>query len=120
MLARSAGAIDAVVAVMRAHVGNSELMKPACWIVSNICSLNGAYSNAFFSCCCHVLTTYSTGENAVLAGRAGVIDALVGVMKAHADNASVLEPACASLNKICIDNGNAGDCDIRYDCLVDG
>jgi hypothetical protein len=41
-LAGKAGAIDAVVAVMRAHVGNAGVSEPACGAMLNIC-FNGAF-----------------------------------------------------------------------------
>ena len=41
VLAGKAGAIDAVVAAMRAHVGNAGVSEQACWAMKNIC-VNGA------------------------------------------------------------------------------
>ena len=43
VLAGKAGAIDAVVAAMRAHVGNAGVSKQACSAVSSICVNNGAF-----------------------------------------------------------------------------
>ena len=45
------------------------------------------------------------GENLVLAGKAGAIDAVVAAMRAHVDNAGVSEPACGALSCICLNNG---------------
>ena len=42
VLAGKAGAIDAVVAAMRAHVGNAGVLEQACWAMWNIC-VNGAF-----------------------------------------------------------------------------
>jgi hypothetical protein len=36
-------------------------------------------------------------KNAELAGKAGAMDTLVEVMRAHIDNAAVMEPACGAL-----------------------
>ncbi len=44
-------------------------------------------------------------ENAVLAVRAGAIDAVVAVMRAQVANAGVLEQACLALGNICEDIG---------------
>ena len=40
MLAVKAGAIDAVLAVMKAHVANADVSESACWAMRNIC-VNG-------------------------------------------------------------------------------
>ncbi len=42
------------------------------------------------------------GENQVLAGKAGAIDAVVAAMRAHVGNAGVSEPACGAMWNICI------------------
>ena len=42
VLAVKAGAIDAVVATMRAHVGNAGVLEQACGAMRTIC-LNGAF-----------------------------------------------------------------------------
>ena len=42
VLAGKAGAIDAVVAAMRAHVGNAGVLQQGCGAMSNICNSNGA------------------------------------------------------------------------------
>ena len=50
-------------------------------------------------------------ENAVLAGKAGAIDAVLAAMRAHVGNADVLEQACGAMWSICADNGAFGiDC----------
>ena len=41
-------------------------------------------------------------ENKVMAGKAGVIDALAAAMRAHVDHAGVSEHACSALLNICI------------------
>ena len=38
------GAIDALVAVMRAHVGNAGVLEQACCAMRNICEDNGAFA----------------------------------------------------------------------------
>ena len=43
VLAGKAGAIDAVVAAMRAHVGNADVSEQACWAMWSICVKNGAF-----------------------------------------------------------------------------
>ena len=48
------------------------------------------------------------GENKVLAGKAGAIDAVVAAMRAHVGNAGVLEQACRAMNNICANNGALG------------
>ena len=50
----------------------------------------------------------ATGENQVLAGKAGAIDAVVEAMRAHVDNAGVSEQACWAIRNICADNGAFG------------
>ncbi len=47
------------------------------------------------------------GENKVLAGKAGAIDALVAAMRAHVGNSGVLEQACGAMWNICV-NGVCG------------
>ena len=42
--AGKAGAIDAVVAIMRAHVGNAGVLGPECWAMRIICA-NGAFAS---------------------------------------------------------------------------
>ena len=50
-------------------------------------------------------------QNVVLAGKAGVIDAVVAAMRAHVGNAGVSQQACGAIFHICIDNGAFGvDC----------
>ncbi len=51
MLARKAGAIDAVVAVMRAHIGNAGVLKQACGALQNISIDNGAFSKCMVIKC---------------------------------------------------------------------
>jgi len=45
------------------------------------------------------------GENQVLAGKAGAIDVVMAVMRAHAGHAGVLERACGAIWNICVNNG---------------
>ena len=47
------------------------------------------------------------GENQVLAGKAGAIDAVVAAMRAHVGNAGVSKQACGAMISIC-DNGVFG------------
>ena len=53
------------------------------------------------------------GENKVLAGKAGAIDAVVAAMRAHVDNAGVAEQACLAMRNVCLRNGAAA----RVFCL---
>ncbi len=48
------------------------------------------------------------GENCLLAGKAGAIDAVVAAMRAHVSHAGVLEFACKAMQNICFDNGTLG------------
>ena len=41
VLAGKAGAIDALVAAMRAHVGNAGVLEQACGTIRSICAYNG-------------------------------------------------------------------------------
>ena len=50
VLAGKAGAIDAVVAAMRAHVGNAGVSENACRAMYNIC-VNGALGVGHLLCC---------------------------------------------------------------------
>ncbi len=45
------------------------------------------------------------GENPVLVGKAGAIDALVAAMKAHVGNVGVSEQACLAMRNISVNNG---------------
>ena len=45
------------------------------------------------------------GENKMLAGKAGAIDAVVTVMRAHVGNAGVSEQACRAMSNICVNKG---------------
>ncbi len=47
-----------------------------------------------------VLLVFSD-ENAMLAGKAGAIDAVVAAMRTHVDHAGVSEQACGALMNIC-------------------
>ena len=49
-LAGKAGAIEAVVAAMRAHVGNAGVSENACMAMGNIC-VNGAFGVGHLLCC---------------------------------------------------------------------
>ena len=44
------------------------------------------------------------GENKVLAGKAGAIDAVVAVMRAHVGHAGVSEKACGAMVCFCFKN----------------
>ena len=44
VLAGKAGAIEAVVAAMRAHAGHAGVSEYACWAMVNICFNNGAFA----------------------------------------------------------------------------
>ena len=48
------------------------------------------------------------GENQVLAGKVGAIDAVVAAMRAHVGNAGVLEHVCGAMGNICANNGQFG------------
>ncbi len=101
MLAGKAGAIDAVVAAMRAHIGNARVLKNACGAMCNICGSNGAFA---FPCILH-LSWDAEGENHVLAVKAGAIDAVLAAMRTHVGDAGVSEQACVAMRNICAVNG---------------
>ena len=66
VLAGKAGAIDAVVAVMRAHVGHSGVSEQACWAMIYICD-NGAFASGAACVCvclfaCSCLQSLSFGD----------------------------------------------------------
>ncbi len=50
VLAGKAGAIDAVVAAMRAHVDNAGVSEQACWAMWNICANNCEFVGCVFLC----------------------------------------------------------------------
>ena len=51
------------------------------------------------------------GENRVLAGEAGAIDAVVAAMRAHVGDADASIEACGAMSYICAKNGAFGvDC----------
>ena len=51
-------------------------------------------------CVCVCVCNRIAGENQVLAGKAGAIDAVVAAMRAHVGNAGVLEQACGA--RVCV------------------
>ena len=53
-------------------------------------------------CCC---LCDIAGENKVLAGKAGAIDAVVAVLRAHVGNAEVSKGAFQAITNICADDG---------------
>ncbi len=53
VFAGEAGAIDALVAAMRAHVGNAGVSKQACGAMQEICVNNGAVGVGCFVFLCH-------------------------------------------------------------------
>ena len=55
------------------------------------------------------------GENQVLAGKAGAIDAVVAAMRAHVGNAGVSEQACGAMSSICVNGAFGGD-DVCAEC----
>ncbi len=55
-----------------------------------------------------------SGENEVFAGKAGAIDAVVAVMRAHAGNTGVLEQACRAM---CIVSINSEFCVGWFVCV---
>ena len=54
---------------------------------------------------CSSVCSHLAGDNAVLAGEVGAIDAVVAVMRAHVANDGVLEAACLALRILCSTNG---------------
>ena len=55
------------------------------------------------------------GENEVLAGKAGAIDAVVAAMRAHVGNAGVSQWACSAMCNICV-NGAFGVYHVCVEC----
>ena len=56
------------------------------------------------------------GENQVLAGKAGAIDAVLVAMRAHIGNAGMSEKACWAILNICVNGVFGVDCDFGYIC----
>ena len=83
--AGEAGAIEAVVAAMRAHGSNAEVQKQGCWALENM------------AC---------DAENKVKAGSAGAIEVVVAAMRAHASNAGVQQRGCGALMNMTFNDEN--------------
>ena len=112
LLAVKAGAIGAVVAVMRTHVHDAHAMEQASSALRCLC-FNGCVlqlicewrracwmkSVCEFSDC--VGSIALADKNVLLAGRAGAIDAVLTAIMAYADNNGVCEQAFAALCNIC-------------------
>ena len=77
--AGSAGAIEAVVAAMRAHASNAGVQEQGCRALINLTN---------------------NDANQVKAGSAGAIDAVVAAMRAHASSASVQEQGKIVLDRL--------------------
>ena len=75
----SAGAVEAVIAAMRAHASNAGVQEPGCG------ALRSMTVNA---------------DNQVKAGRAGAVEAVVAAMRAHASNAGVQEHGGVVLGRL--------------------
>ena len=58
---------------------------------------------------CLFVSVCFADANRVLAGKAGAIDALVAVMRAHVGNAGVSKQACKAMWNICVDGAFAVD-----------
>ena len=58
-----------------------------------------------------------TGKNQALAGKAGGIDAVVAVMRAHVGNAGVSMYACWAIRSICFDGAFASGAACVFACL---
>ena len=80
MKAGGAGAIEAVVAALRAHGANAAVQEQGCRALVNLCS---------------------NADNRVKAGGAGAIEAVVAALRAHGANAAVQEFGCLALVYIC-------------------
>ncbi len=52
-----------------------------------------------------IVDVYWIDNDRLRSRKAGAIDAVVAVMRAHADNAGVLEQACLTMKHVCCDNG---------------
>ena len=115
VLVEKSGAIEAVVAVMRAHVASADVSEAACRAFINICCNHGSFLFDYDRCChgcpsiaalCRRLRSCLwAGENQAMAGKSGAVDALVAAMRAHVDDAGVSENACWALFNICASNG---------------
>jgi hypothetical protein len=69
--AGSAGAVECVVAAMRAHAGNAGLQNCGCAALNNM--------------------TFDNAENRIKAGSAGAVECVVAAMRAHAGYGDVQE-----------------------------
>ncbi|KAG8462613.1 hypothetical protein KFE25_004589 [Diacronema lutheri] len=91
-LAANAGALEAVVAAMRAHAAHSDVQKWACWALRNICTADDAAGIS----------------RAQRATEAGALEAVVDAMRAHAAHSRVQVQACWALRNICTTDDAAG------------
>ncbi len=96
-LAGRAGAIDAVVVVMRANISDHELSGMALETIRHLCFRNGIALISNVDCVLFVCAV----ENCVLAVKAGVIDAVLAVMRAHVDDDVLSSKACLTLRSLC-------------------
>jgi tryptophan synthase beta subunit len=72
--AGTAGAVEAMAAAMRAHMGSAGVQEAACSALRNL--------------------TLKDAENRTRAGTAGVVEAVAAAMRAHAGSADVQHYAC--------------------------
>ena len=102
-LAVEAGAMQAVVAIMRTHSDNASVVKQACKALGRIIADRGAIADRnFLDFTLWLRTGPLAGVNQALAG---AINALVAVMTKHVDNASVMEPTRSILRSFCCKSG---------------
>ncbi len=128
--AGGAGAVEAVVAALRAHSANAAVQEQGCWALRNICcnnadnqakaggagaveavvaalrthSANAAVQEQGCRALCNLCT--DSADNKAKAGGAGAIEAVVAVLRAHGANLSVQEQGCAALVNLCCDNAD--------------
>ena len=82
---------------LRENIGDAERMEQACKKLSSMVSLHGTLGLL------SKFELYSVaGENALLVGRAGAIDAVVAAMMTHVDKAGLSEHACHAMSNICM------------------
>ena len=78
VLAGKAGAIDAVVAAMRAHVGNAGVLEQACWAMCNICN-NGEFGVGWLCVSVRLVKLTDWCESNVIVARQGMRCSAIGV-----------------------------------------
>ena len=134
MLARRVGIIDAVLAVMRAHVADAGVSEQACRVMEIVCddhsaccrrsmcpsSLMFCHTSNGQSCACRLQLRFRLLNLLTASDRVpeSAIDALAAVLRAHAYNTSVSMAACKAMTNICKRNCTRFDCSLLDCCYL--